>query len=120
MIIGQSSVVSLALEFDAGRNFALTAIIAGAQGRLRVDSIIVPAYRFHQTKHQALRVSERDLSFENMKNVVCYPDESSFLRKGLHGGRISKFRKTVEGRTLVVVAEIKGKECWLLTGFFAG
>ena len=77
----------------------------------------MPAYRFHQTKHQAIRVSERDLSLENMKNVVSYPDESSFLRKGFHGGRISKFRKTVDGRTLVVVAEIKAKEYWLWTGF---
>jgi len=79
----------------------------------------MPAYRFHQTKHQALRVSERDLSLEDMKNVVGYPDGDEFLRKGLHGGRVCKFRKTVAGKTLVVVAEIKGKECWLLTGFFA-
>ncbi len=78
----------------------------------------MPAYRFHQTKHQALRVSERDLSFEDMKNVVGYPDSSQFMRNGIHGGRVSKFRKTVDGRTLVVVAEINGKECWLLTGFF--
>lgn len=82
-------------------------------------STAMSAYRFHQTKHQALRVSERDLSLEDMKNVVSYPDESLFLRKGFHGGRVSKFRKTVADRTLVVVAEIKGKECWLLTGFLA-
>ena len=54
-----------------------------------------------------------------MKNVVGYPDAEEFLRKGIHGGRVFKLRKTVAGRTLVVVAEIKGKECWLLTGFFA-
>ena len=79
----------------------------------------MPAYRFHQTKHQALRVSERNLSLEDMKNVICYPDETDFLRKGTHQGRVSKFRKNVGCKTLVVVAEIKGKECWLLTGFFA-
>lgn len=85
----------------------------------QLTSIVMPTYRFHQTKHQALRVSERDLSLEDMKNVVNYPNETFALRLGIHGGRISKFRKTVDGKTLVVVAEIKGKECWLLTGYFA-
>ena len=79
----------------------------------------MPDFRFHQTKHQALRVSERALSFENMKNVVRYPDAEQALRRGFHGGMVKKFRKTVDAKTLVVVAEIKGKECWLLTGFFA-
>ena len=79
----------------------------------------VPDFRFHQTKHQTLRVSERDLSLENMKNVVRYPDTEQTLRRGVHGGTVKKFRKTVDAKTLVVVAEIKDKECWLLTGFFA-
>lgn len=79
----------------------------------------MPDFRFHTTKHEALRVSERDLSTENMKNVVRYPDSEQLLRRGNHGGMVKKFRKTVDGKTLVVVAEIKGKDCWLLTGFFA-
>jgi hypothetical protein len=79
----------------------------------------VPEYRFHHTKHQTLRISERELSSENLKNVVRYPDLEQFLRRGVHGGTVRKFRKTVDGKTLVVVAEIRGKDCWLLTGFFA-
>ena len=79
----------------------------------------MPDYRFHTTKHEALRVSERGLSVENMKNVVRYPDTQQSLRPGIHGGTVKKFRKTVDAKTLVVVAEIKGTECWLLTGFFA-
>ena len=79
----------------------------------------VPDFRFHQTKHQALRVSERELLFEDMKNVVRHPDAEQALRRGFHGGTVKKFRKTADSKTLVVVAEIKGKECWLLTGFFA-
>ena len=69
---------------------------------------IVSECRFHFTEHQTLRVSERDLSSENLKNVVRYPHAAQFVRRGVHGGIIRKFRKTVEGRTLVVVAEIKG------------
>jgi hypothetical protein len=80
---------------------------------------LVPEYRFHHTKHETLRVSERELSVENLKNVVRYFDTEQFLRHGYHGGAVKKFRKTVEARTLVVVAEIKGDDCWLLTGFIA-
>ena len=68
-------------------------------------------YRFHTTRHEALRVSERELSVENMTRNKTWA--------GTHGGTVRKFRKTVEPKTLVVVAEIKGKDCWLLTGFFA-
>ena len=54
-----------------------------------------------------------------MKNAVRYPESQQNLRTGTHGDTVRKFRKTVEAKTLVVVAEIKGKDCWLLTGFFA-
>jgi hypothetical protein len=76
--------------------------------------------RFHATRHQSLRVDERNLSLENMKNVVRYPDNTQRQRPGNHGGVISRYTKTVEDETLVVVAEVKGNDCWLLTGFVLG
>lgn len=76
--------------------------------------------RFHATRHQTLRVDERNLSLENMKNVVRYPDTRQRQRPGVHGGVVMRHTKTVDGQAHVVIAEIKGDECWLLTGFILG
>ncbi len=60
----------------------------------------------------------RNLSIENIKNVVTYPDkETKINRPGRHGGKVRAFEKTVDGVTLKVVAEIKGSECWLMTAY---
>jgi hypothetical protein len=74
--------------------------------------------RFHVTKHQALRLSERDLSLENVKNVVRYPDSSESLNHGRHGGSLKRFKKTVDEKTLVVDAKIKRNDCWLATAYY--
>jgi hypothetical protein len=60
----------------------------------------------------------RNLSIENVKNVVTYPEkEMKINRPGRHGGKVRAFEKTVDGVTLKVVAEIKGSECWLMTAY---
>lgn len=76
------------------------------------------ALRFHMTRHAAERASERNLSVEDLKNVVNYPDNKAKQRTGPHGGIIYRFRKCVDGRTLVCVAEVKNGNCWLVTGFY--
>jgi hypothetical protein len=73
---------------------------------------------FQITKHQALRLAERDLSLENVKNVVRYPDSVEELRRGGHGGSLKRFKKMVDEQTLVVIAEIKRTECWLATAYY--
>ena len=65
-----------------------------------------------------IRASERDLSFENLKNVVSYSDRKQTFGRGQHGGTICRFFKKVDGRTLVCVAEIKNGECWIITGYY--
>ena len=75
-------------------------------------------YRFHPTYHSNLRMIERQLSFENMKNVVQYPDKVQDLNTGKHGGKLRKYFKKVENRTLVVIAETKRRECWIATGYY--
>lgn len=77
----------------------------------------MPDYRFHSSRHEALRVVERALSLENMKNVIRYPDRSADLKRGKKGGIVKKFWKTVDQRTLVVVAEIKDTDCWIITAY---
>jgi hypothetical protein len=41
-----------------------------------------------------------------------------FLKKGTHGGKLSRFRKTSRGKTLVVIAEIRNRECWIATAYY--
>ena len=53
-----------------------------------------------------------------MKAVVKYHDARVQQYRGLHGGFVCKFKKTVEGKTLAVVAEIKQDTCWLMSGFY--
>ena len=63
----------------------------------------------------------RNLSIENVKNVVIYPDkETKINRRGRHGGKERASEKTVDGVTLKVVAEIKGAVCWLMTAYELG
>ena len=77
----------------------------------------VPSYRFHQTDHLILRSEERNLSLENIKNVVRYPDKQKRIGRGEHTGIVYVFEKKVDQVTLKVVAEIKASECWLMTAY---
>jgi len=74
--------------------------------------------KFYNTKHFCLRLSERSLSLENVKNVISYYDSVERLNRGKHGGFLKKFKKTVDHKTLVVVAEIKNNDCWLATAYY--
>jgi len=80
----------------------------------------MPAPRtFHLTRHLKLRVDQRELSVDSLKDVIKCPDWRHQQRRGEHGGFVYRFEKTVfEGKTLVVVAEVKKSECWIISGFF--
>ena len=54
------------------------------------------ALRFHATRHSASGASERNLSFEELKNVVNYPDSKQKSGRGAHGGQLTIFRKSVD------------------------
>jgi len=49
---------------------------------------------------------------------VNYPDKKQQQHKGKHNGFVNKFEKTVDGKTLVVIAETKKTEAWLISGWF--
>jgi hypothetical protein len=53
-----------------------------------------------------------------MKDVVKYHSHKRQQYRGRHGGHVYKFTKTVDGKTVAVVAEVKKSECWLVTAFF--
>ncbi len=73
--------------------------------------------RFHNTVHLSQRVDLRCLSTENIKNTVKYPDQKIFQKIGKRKGKVYLFKKTVDGITLNVVAEMKRDECWIITSY---
>jgi hypothetical protein len=75
--------------------------------------------KFHLTHHVKLRMEQRGVPLEHVKNVVKYPDRVKPLGRGTKGGFLQKFSKTVGSDTIVVVAEIKAGECWLITAYYA-
>jgi hypothetical protein len=85
-------------------------------GRL-LHSLQTPTV-FHDTTHAGTRRQERQLSVELMKDTICQHERRIQHRRGEHGGFVYEFRRRVAGKTLVVVAEIKKHECWLITGYY--
>jgi hypothetical protein len=94
-----------------------TSLIAGTMdGRLR-HSLQTPTV-FHDTTHAGTRRQERQLSVEQMKDTIGRHERRIQHRRGEHGGFVYEFHQRVAGTTLVVVAEIKKHECWLITGYY--
>ena len=77
-------------------------------------------YRFHDTAHVEKRARERGFTVEQA--ILTVNDPASILktppRKGNHGGFIWLFFRLFESRILVVVAEVKNNECWIITGYW--
>lgn len=53
-----------------------------------------------------------------MKDVINYHEKKVQQYKGNHGGFVYRFEKTVDGKTLIVVAEVKKAEAWLVSCFY--
>ncbi len=75
------------------------------------------SYRFHITKHEAERLDLRNISWEEVKSVVCSHDRKQDEGRGRNGGRVWKFFKMRKSLALVVVAEIKKSERWVVTSY---
>ena len=73
---------------------------------------------FHPTAHVLIRIAERGLSLQTLKDVVRYADRKQKQYAGEHGGGVFRFSKTTGGTKITVVAEVKGRECWLITAFY--
>jgi hypothetical protein len=70
------------------------------------------------TPHAKRRIDERNLSLEEMKAVIRCHEHKKQMNRGKHGGFVYTFAKTASGRKLVVVAETKKTECWIMTGYY--
>lgn len=77
-------------------------------------------YEFHDTSHVERRASERGFTVEQAMLTINEPGSivKTPPRRGNHGGMLWLFFREFEGRTLVVVAEIKLDECWIITGYW--
>ena len=77
-------------------------------------------YEFHDTSHAETRARQRGFTIEQAMLAINEP--GSILktppRRGNHGGMLWLFFRVFEDRTLVVVAEIKLYECWIITGYW--
>jgi hypothetical protein len=71
------------------------------------NTIVEPITTFHDSTHAKQRSRERNISLEAMKDVVKYHQSKTQQYRGDHGGFVYKFKKTADGKTLAVVAEVK-------------
>ena len=53
-----------------------------------------------------------------MQETICQHEHRIQHRRGEHGGFVYEFDRCVSGKKLVVFAEVKQHECWLITGYF--
>jgi hypothetical protein len=77
-------------------------------------------YEFHDTSHAETRARQRGFTLEQAMLTIDAPDSilKTPPRRGNHGGMLWLFSRRFEGRTLVIVAEIKLNECWIITGYW--
>lgn len=77
-------------------------------------------YVLHDTAHLEKRARERKFTIEQASLAISKP--GSILktppRKGNHGGFIWLFFRRFESKILVVVAEVKKNECWIITAYW--
>lgn len=64
------------------------------------------------------RQSQRKFTDEEAKAVIDDPEEKESQRPGHWGGTVFKMSKTVNGKKLVVVAEIRDTHAYLITAFY--
>jgi hypothetical protein len=78
------------------------------------------AYKLRDTAHLEKRARDRGFTIEQATLTINEP--TSILktpsRKGNHGGFIWLFFRAFESRILVVVAEVRANECWIITGYW--
>jgi hypothetical protein len=52
-----------------------------------------------------------------MQTMVCQAERHVQHRRGEHGGFVYEFSRQVGAQRLIVIAEVKKAECWLITAW---
>jgi hypothetical protein len=74
--------------------------------------------RFHFTPHAARRLLERNISGEAVKDAITHHQDKDFKYLGEHGGKVSRYAKMHCNGKLIVIAELKKGECWIITTYY--
>ena len=64
------------------------------------------------------RQSQRKFTDTQAKEVIDHPEEKVEQRSGHWGGKVYVMEKHVDGKKLVVVAELLKSDAYLITAFF--
>lgn len=81
------------------------------KGKFPREHTIVP------TRHQRERSTQRVIPQAEVDLVIRTGSARPEHGKGVNGGVYVRFSKVVEGRTVVVIAEILGQQCFVLTTY---
>lgn len=75
---------------------------------------------FDYSGHAKIRAQQRGISQEQFEKTVKEPTHKKIQNyKGEHGGITYQFKRSFEGRTLVIIAEVtKGAHCIFITGYW--
>lgn len=71
--------------------------------------------KFHLTAHFIQRMKERDVDLDACKEAIRNPDQKHLQRRGVFGGNIYMFRKSSPNGSVIVIAESKKDEIWIMT-----
>jgi hypothetical protein len=63
------------------------------------------------------RQSERDVAIATIENTVRNGSERPLPGKGARGGTFRRFEKRHDSRMIVVIAELVGNDCYLITTY---
>jgi len=85
---------------------------------LRGFRMALTEYNYFETTHFIRRCKERSISLTNVKAAIESRENRKFQQKGRHGGRNYRIQHPIKGGHLVVVAEIRKHDCWLISAFF--
>jgi hypothetical protein len=77
-------------------------------------------YRIHHGRHLLQRQAERDIALALVDEVVRTGSERPLPGRGNRGGVFRRYEKWHAQRKIVVIAELVGHECYLLTTYEEG
>ena len=77
-------------------------------------------YRIHHGRHVLERQAERDIALPIIDGTVRMGSERPLPGRGSRGGVFRRYEKWAGPRKIVVIAELVGNECYLITTYEEG
>ena len=74
-------------------------------------------YQITHTRHLRERSATRQIDVQTVETVIRTGSERPKPGRGVRGGVYVEFSKTIDARSVVVIAEILGQQCFVLTTY---